>query len=177
VPGRFTDETKRDCYIHQSGGEKCRLKTNIDVHVEHIRDSGLIPAIRLFKLWNARNGIGLKTFVMELLVIELLNKHKDSSLEEQFQHVLRIFRDDVFLIHVEDPANPTGNDLSTALDDAKRLHMQGVAASSLSHIEDGTWTSLFGEVNAPSDKAAALTSLVSSISSSRGGSGSKPWSA
>jgi hypothetical protein len=177
VPGRFADETKTDCYIHQSGSEKSRLKTNIDVHVKHIRGSGLIPAIRLFKLWNVWNGIGLKTFVMELLVIELLKAHKDLSLEEQFKRVLRVFRDDVFSIHVEDPANPSGNDLSAALDDAKRLHMQAVAASSLSYIENGMWTSLFGEVEPPSDKAAALTSLVSSINSSRGGSGSKPWSA
>jgi Nucleotidyltransferase domain len=175
VPGRFTDETKSDCYIHQSGGEKSRLKTNIDVHVKHIRDSGLIPAIRLFKLWNVQNGIGLKTFVMELLVIELLRKHRDLSLDKQFDHVLGALRDDVFSVHVEDPANPTGNDLSAVLDDAKRLHMQAVAASSLSHIEDGMWTSLFGVVETPSDRAAALTSVVSSISSS-GGAGSKPWS-
>ena len=177
VPGRFTDETKSDCYIHQSGGEKSRLKTNIGVHVKHIRDSGVVPAIRLFKLWNVRNGIGLKTFVMELLVIELLREHKDLALDEQFKHVLQTLGDDVSVVHVEDPANPTGNDLSAALDDAKRLHMKAVAASSLSHIEDGAWASLFGEVEAPSDKAAALTSLVSSITSSRGGGGSKPWSA
>jgi hypothetical protein len=177
VPGRFTDETRTDCYIRQSGVEKSRLKTNIDVHVKHIRDSGLISAIRLSKLWNVRNGIGLKTFVMELLVIELLKTHKHLSLDEQFKYVLTELRDDVFSVYVEDPANPTGNDLSVALDDAKRLHMQAVAASSLSHIEDGTWTSLLGEVEDPSDKAAVLSSLVLSISSSRGARGYKPWSA
>jgi Second Messenger Oligonucleotide or Dinucleotide Synthetase domain len=173
VPGRFTDETKSDCYIHQSGSEKSRLKTNIDVHIKHIRDSEVIQAIRLFKLWNVRNGIWLKTFVMELLVIELLKEHKDLPLGAQFEHVLGILRDDVFSVGVEDPANPSGNDLSAALDDAKRLHMQAVAASSLSHIDDEAWTSLFGEVEVPSDKAATLASVVSSV----GGGGSKPWSA
>jgi hypothetical protein len=90
VPGRFTDETKSDCFIHQSGREKSRLKTNIDVHIKHIRDSGVIPAIRLFKLWNVRNGIWLKTFVMELLVIELLKEHKDLPLDEKLKHVLGV---------------------------------------------------------------------------------------
>jgi hypothetical protein len=51
VPGRFTDETKTDAYLFQSNGDKRRLKTNLDVHLDHVRDSGVIDAIRLAKLW------------------------------------------------------------------------------------------------------------------------------
>jgi hypothetical protein len=114
----------------------------------------------------------VKTFVMELLVIEILKEHKNLPLDEQFKHVLEVLRDVVFSVSVKDPANPNGNDLSDALDHAKRVHMQAVAAASLSHIEDEAWTSLFGEVEAPSDKSAALVSVVSSV----GGGGAKPWS-
>jgi hypothetical protein len=55
VPGRFTDETQADGYLYQSSGDKKRLKTNLDVHLDHVRDSGLIDAIRVAKLWRVRN--------------------------------------------------------------------------------------------------------------------------
>ena len=45
VPGRFTDETKADAYLYQCGGDKKRLKTNLDVHLDHVRDSGVTDAI------------------------------------------------------------------------------------------------------------------------------------
>ena len=57
VPGRYTDDTKTDTFLYQSSGEKKRLKTNLDVHIEHVRDSGVTEAIRLLKLWRVRNGI------------------------------------------------------------------------------------------------------------------------
>lgn len=53
VPGRFTDETQTDAYLYQSNGDKKRLKTNLDVHLDHVRDSGVIDAIRLAKLWKS----------------------------------------------------------------------------------------------------------------------------
>ncbi len=37
VPGRFTDSDKSDCYLYQNGGEKNRLKTNLDTHIDHIK--------------------------------------------------------------------------------------------------------------------------------------------
>ena len=50
VPGRFTDETKTDAYLSQSSSDKKRMKTNLDVHLEHVRGSGVIDVIRLAKL-------------------------------------------------------------------------------------------------------------------------------
>ena len=37
VLGRFTDETRTDAYLYQSGGDKTRLKTNLDVHLDYVR--------------------------------------------------------------------------------------------------------------------------------------------
>lgn len=45
VPGRFTDESKTDCFIYQKAAEKCRLKTNLDVHIAHVRGSGVVDAL------------------------------------------------------------------------------------------------------------------------------------
>jgi tRNA nucleotidyltransferase (CCA-adding enzyme) len=49
VPGRFTDTEQADAFLYISSGEKNRLKTNLDVHVAHVRESGLTDAIRLMK--------------------------------------------------------------------------------------------------------------------------------
>ena len=79
VPGRFTDDTKTDAYLYQSGGDKTRLKTNLDVHLDHVRNSGVIDAIRMAKLWRVRNGLPIRTFVLELAVIKLLEGQEEEE--------------------------------------------------------------------------------------------------
>jgi hypothetical protein len=157
VPGRFTDDTKSDAFLHQENGNKERLKTNIDVHIAHVRDSGVRDAIRLVKFWTVRNGIPLKHFVLELLVIKLLNGKKNSSLATQLEHVWTEFRDRADDLSVEDPANPEGNDLTPAFNAARGL-LQTVARGTLSLIESSGWKAVFGPVEEQS-KAQKIESL------------------
>ncbi len=112
VPGRYTDDKKTDIFLYQSSGEKKRLKTNLDVHIEHVRESGVTDAIRLLKLWRVRNGLRIKHFALELLAIKLLKDKKSVTLASQLKHVWEELRDHPDNISIEDPANPAGNDLS-----------------------------------------------------------------
>ena len=68
VPGRFTDDSKTDCFLHQENGEKDRLKTKFDVHIAHIRDSGVVDTLRLLKLWRVHHRLQVKQFAFELSV-------------------------------------------------------------------------------------------------------------
>jgi hypothetical protein len=171
VPGRFTDDTKTDAFLYQSNAEKKRLKTNIDVHIEHVRDSGVTDAIRLVKLWKVRNGIAFKHFVLELSVIKLLDGRKRSSLESQLEHVLTEFRDNIDNLTVEDPANPEGNDLSAALDVA-RSTLRSVARQTLALVDSSGWTAVFGEVDDDSeeDNRAALRRVAAAVDTP-----TRPW--
>lgn len=171
VPGRFTDDTNTDAFLYQSNAEKKRLKTNIDVHIEHVRDSGVTDAIRLVKLWKVRNGIVFKHFVLELSVVKLLDGRKRSSLESQLEHVLTEFRDNIDNLTVEDPANPEGNDLSDALD-AARSSLRSVARQTLALVEASGWTAVFGEVDNDSeeDKRAAMRRVAAAVATP-----TKPW--
>lgn len=173
VPGRFTDDDKSDVYIHQNAGTKARLKTNLQTHIDHIKDSVVVEAIRLMKLWNVRNGIGAKTFVLELLVIKLLKGKKGKSLSEQLQHVWTEFRDHKDRLAVEDPSNPAGNDLKPALDSC-RSFLSSIASSTLVNIETGGWESVFGPLKDTEEdkesKAAAIRVAVS-----RTPVPSRPW--
>lgn len=170
VPGRFVDANRSDCYIYQTGSDKTRLKTNIDTHVSHIRDSGLTPIIRVMKLWNVQNSVRVKTFVLELLVVQLLRGNK-SSLGDQFIELLNELSENVHSIHVEDPANPHGNDLSVALNHGVRLSLSSVAAATLSYINDEQYIAVFGNVAGPVGKAKAVASIVTSV----GDKGTRPW--
>ena len=93
VPGRYTDDTRTDVYLHQNLANKERLKTNLQTHIDHVRDSGVADAIRLMKLWRVLNAIGLKTFVLELLVIDLLAGKANWVLTDQLTHILTKLRD------------------------------------------------------------------------------------
>ncbi len=165
VPGRFTGDENDDVFLHQENGEKERLKTNLQVHVNHIRESGVRPAIRLMKLWNVRNGIRAKTFVLELLVVELLKQRKTAGLDRQLEHVWTELRDHPATLAVEDPANPSGNDLRPLLDEA-RGRLSSVAATTLHLIEESEWEAVFGPLDDEEDgeeRKAALDKAASAV--------------
>lgn len=154
VPGRFFDATEGDAWIYQNNADKCRLKTNLGVHVEHIRDSGVRPAIRLQKLWNVREGVGMKTFVLELLVVELLKQRTRSPLSSQLRYVLEQFRDHADSLTVADPAN-TSNDLTPALAHVKsRLALS--ATLTLAKVDVDGWQSIFGSMKVEDKRSAAI---------------------
>lgn len=160
VPGRYFDTTKADAWIYQNSAEKCRLKTNLDAHIEHIRDSGVRPAIRLSKLWNVREGVRMKTFVLELLVVDLLKQRQPSALTSQLRWVFEQFRDHADALSVVDPANGN-NDLTPALTAVK----QGLvlaAANALRKIETEGWQAVFGPVESV-DRGSAAIRIASAV--------------
>jgi hypothetical protein len=160
VPGRFFDDSETDAWIYQNNADKCRLKTNLDVHIEHIRDSGVVPTIRLAKLWNVREGVNMKTFVLELLVIDELKYRKSLSLTSQLRHVLEQFRDHADGLSVTDPANGN-NDLTPALT-AVKPRLVTAARDTLVKIDRDGWQSVFGPVT-ESDKRSAAIRVAAAI--------------
>jgi len=146
VPGRYVDDSKSDCFIYQNGAEKDRLKTNLDVHIDHVKNSGVVPAIRLLKLWKTRRGLQAKQFVFELLIIELLKDKKRSDLDAQLKHVWSNLKDAKQPIGVEDPANPAGNDLSPFLKSVWP-ELSNRSLDTLNLLEQSGWEAIFGPVN------------------------------
>lgn len=172
VPGRFTDDTKSDTFLYQSGVEKGRLKTNLDVHIAHIRDSGLVDIIQLAKLWKVRNSIDLKTFGLELLVIKYATNSKKNHLETGLVSFWEYLRDHGDNITIEDPANPGGNDLSVLLSDSTKALLSMFAKSALNLVEAGSWESIFGpaEVIEEAEKAVIVERFAPSYANAP-----KPW--
>jgi hypothetical protein len=171
VPGRYTDDKKADCFIYQASAEKCRLKTNLDTHIAHVRDSGVVDAIRLLKLWKTRKGLRVKQFAFELLIIKLLNGKKAKPLSDQLQHVLTEIKDAIDPIPVEDPANPSGNDLTSVLTGCWS-ELSVTAASTLTVVKDAGWEGVFGKVEKKDESArsAGLQRAAAAVVSP-----TRPW--
>lgn len=155
VPGCFTDETETEAFLYQSTGDKKRLKTNLDVHLKHVKESGVIDAIRLSKLWKVRNGLPIRTFVLELAVIKLLEGKTKKNLSTQMEHFWTELRDNSADLTVEDPANPNGNDLSKELDDNLKSQLSTAAKRTLAQIDSSGWEAVFGEAE-KREKAAKV---------------------
>lgn len=153
VPGRFTDDDESyDVFLYRATGEKCRLKTNIETHVAHVRDSGATDDIKLMKLWKVRHWVPIKTFVLELAVIDVLKGTK-GTLDERARKFLEKLRDDPKGIKVEDPANPTGNDLSEHWNDQVRTAVSAMARTTLATIDASGWEAVFGKLPESTSKA------------------------
>lgn len=163
VPGRFVEGRDGDAFLYQAKGEEKRLKTNLGVHVKHIKQSGVIDEIRLMKLWDIRSGVSLKTFVLELLVVKLLQGSRKKALSDRLASLWEELRDHSGDLYVEDPANPNGNDLPGILNDGMKHTLASAAGQTLTAIDEGAWESVFGQVEEPSDeeKAAAIEVLAS----------------
>ena len=114
------------------------------------------------KLWKVRNNIDVKTFILELFVIKVLTDNKfDGGLEKNIVHFWEFARDKVDSLKLEDPANPTGNDLGKILSDAMKADLKAAAKSALKKIEqeDG-WYTVFGE-SKPDTKVTQSAAYVS----------------
>ncbi len=156
VSGRYVDGDDGDVFLHQSSGEKNWLKTNLDVHIKYIKDSQVTDAIRLLKLWRGRNYLSVRTFVLELLVVDLLKLKKNSELTDQLKHVWTKLRDEISCIAVEDPANPIGNDLSDQFNESVKQQLSAAASQTLDLIESNGWEKVFGVVSTASSAPAII---------------------
>ena len=151
VPGRYSGPERSDAFLHLRSREKCRMKTNLDVHVQAIRWSGCLDEIRLMKLWNVQTGLQLKTFVLELATIKNLQaSDAPTGLPERLRFVWEYLRDNSDTFTVEDPANPTGNDLCEYLDDQVRARIKKVASTTIDTLDKKGWEAIFGPAEEPS---------------------------
>lgn len=146
VPGRYTDDAESDVFLYQASGDKERLKTNLGIHIKHVKESGVVDAICLLKLWKILNGMRTKTFILELLTVNLLKGNRSSDLATQLQYIWEQFRDKIDDISIEDPANPEGNDLSDLFNAGTRSELSERARHTLAMIESSGWEAVFGPV-------------------------------
>jgi len=145
VPGRRLDEDTSNndvkLYRRDTGTS---LKTNLETHKNHIKESGCRKIIRLMKIWKYKNDLKFKSFALELLVIKALDGFEGTSLKDKTKKVLEYIEENVETVELIDPAN-SSNNVSDSIDSIKKTLMRLKATSCIAHlnnIESGYETEL-----------------------------------
>ncbi len=174
VPGRFTDDSRTDAFLHRELGSKKHLKTNLDDHISHVKESGVTAEICLMKLWKERNAITVRTFPLELLTIKLLDGNKSGGISNRLAVAWTEIRDNIESVAIEDPANPAGNDLSEIFTADARKELGAMAKTTLETIGRSGWEKVFGPVDRidEAEKGEAIRRAAASVKTP-----TRPWCA
>jgi hypothetical protein len=169
VPGRFIDASQTYVFLHQTDGEKSRLQTNPDKHIEFVRDSGVLDGVCALKLWRVGNGLLVRQFPFEILSVNLLKPKRNLEINAQVAHVLGTIASMTSPPRVEDPAN-ANNDLSRLLTQNVWADLQAAAQRAVKQLPNSSWASilLVDDVDASSEHIAAVAASVKTVS--------RPWS-
>ena len=110
---------------------KTWTQTNVDAHINLVRDSGRQNEIRTAKIWRNLNNLDFPSFYLELVVLEALYRRGKDQLADNFLSVLKYIGDEFCDARLEDPAN-SSNIISDDLTDAEKAVIARAAKDSLS---------------------------------------------
>lgn len=165
VPGRYVDESCSDVWLHQNHGDKQRLRTNPQTHIEHVRDSGARDHVCLAKLWRKKRELRVRQFPFELLCIDVMSAHEGYGLAKPLREMFEAIAGAETSPAVIDPANPSNN-LASALSGDVWTEVRREADQTLLDLNRRSWS----DVLRAKPEAAALSAAVAA-SSTR----TQPW--
>lgn len=111
-------------------------KTNIDSHINLVKNSGRVNEIKLIKIWRKNKGLDFPSFYLELSVIEALKGTSliGSSLSNNFIKIMNYFVSEFETKTIKDPANEN-NEVSEELTNEEKKKIKQFAISTL----EGSW--------------------------------------
>jgi hypothetical protein len=140
VPGRALDARYYEANLHRTD-TGTTLKTSLKKHIDTVRGSGRLDAIRLMKLWKERRSVPFKkSFLLELMTIEACSGISATDYSNQVAAALSHIHSTIETCSVKDPAN-SANILSDDLDKATRTSIKWAAEKALNAQY---WTDVFG---------------------------------
>lgn len=125
VPGRRQSQYGNDHSLYKSKAGSW-TQTNINTHINHVKNSNRIEEIRLSKIWRQLHNLEFPSFYLELTVIEALKYSTAGNLSANFLKVLEFFRDSLPSTRYVDPAN-TNNIISDDLTAAQKIAISSQA--------------------------------------------------
>jgi hypothetical protein len=111
-------------------------QTNIDVHIDAVKRSGLQDEIRLLKIWRQQKSLDFPSFLLELAVIDALKANRSGSLTANLGTVFRYLALEFRARRLVDPSNSNNvvSDTMTQPEKAKIL-LAAVAA-----VRSSSWS-------------------------------------
>lgn len=137
VPAKRTNSStyKKDWQAYNdhwlwSNKKQTRTLTNIQRHIDLVRNSGLTKEIMLTKIWRNNHNLDFPSIYIEIIVREALQNSSSYSLSDNFLKVLRYIRDNIIDKKVVDPSN-SQNIISESLTYSEKVAISKAASDSL----------------------------------------------
>ena len=112
VPAKKTNQSSytkdfRSYYDHWlwSNKKQQRTKTNIQKHIDIVRNNSLQKYVMLTKIWRNNHDLDFPSIYIELMVYEALNKKRQYDLANDFYYILGYIRDNIENKKIVDPSN------------------------------------------------------------------------
>lgn len=107
-------------------------KTNIQKHIDLVRNSGLANEMMLLKIWRNCHGLELPSIAIEIICNEILKNNKTNNLYYNFKTVLEHLRDNITTRRIIDPAN-TNNNIAESMIQQEKEQIKKTAIQSLNY--------------------------------------------
>lgn len=109
-----------------SNKKQTRTLTNIQKHIDLIKNSNVIDEIMLTKIWRNRFNLDFPSIYIELMIIDALKNFNEYDIEKRFNHVLYYIRDNIMDKKITDPSNGQ-NTISDTLSYSEKLAIKNQA--------------------------------------------------
>lgn len=113
-----------------SNKHTCRMLTNIQKHIDMVRNSGVQKEIMLLKVWRENHSLDFPSIYIEQLCIEKLSKNNQYNLADNFWQMLHYISDNIENKRVVDPSN-CNNIISDSLTNSEKRQIANQAQGSL----------------------------------------------
>ncbi|MBN1974495.1 MAG: nucleotidyltransferase [Sedimentisphaerales bacterium] len=137
VPAKHFGGNTEDHWLYVNRPNRERIKTNVNEHINLVRDSNRTNEIILTKIWRLNHNLDFPSFYLELVVIEAL-KYKRVGLSENFLSVLEYLSNSFISARFIDPAN-TNNIIS---DDLADIEKKAIASQAKKSKAERLWESI-----------------------------------
>ena len=128
TPGKKQAGNTNDHSIFRNKAQSW-TQTNIQAHINLIKQSGRIDEIRTTKIWRNLNQLEFPSFYLELAVLEALSGRNRNQLATNVLTVLEYLRDSFVNSRIIDPAN-SNNVISDDLNSAEKQTIASAASIS-----------------------------------------------
>lgn len=127
-----------DHYIY-SRKNNANTKTNIQTHIDLVRNSGLANEIMILKIWRDCHALELPSIAIEIITTEVLKNNITYSLYNNIKKVIEALRDSITTRKIIDPANSVNN-IADTMDRTEKEKIRDIAIQSLSYDHGDTVT-------------------------------------
>jgi hypothetical protein len=116
------------------------IKTNIDIHIKQVLDSGRQNEIIALKIWRTLNGLKFPSIYLDMVVMYALKYKKRTDTANNFLMVLEFLTEEFWNTAFVDPSN-TNNIISNLIDEYQKEKICNAACQSLNqnHWKNIIW--------------------------------------